>query len=142
MFDFDSQSDTEKAEYAIDGDKNTMWHTEWKGAQPEMPHLIAFDFGREMTVRGVRYVPRADGNTGHFAEVEFYCSNDPSDWGKPVLKHDFTPGATPDNYTAMLPKKVKARYLKVKVLSSVGSQPFASAAELDVIFYKPQTQQK
>jgi hypothetical protein len=31
---------------ALDGDKSTLWHTEWRGSRPRHPHDLTIDLGK------------------------------------------------------------------------------------------------
>jgi hypothetical protein len=46
------------AAHAIDGDPDTLWHTRWQPGNDPMPHHLTVDLGREVTLRGVTYLPR------------------------------------------------------------------------------------
>ena len=63
-----------------------------------MPHHLTVDLGREVTLKGITYLPRQDMANGRIAECEIYCSTDPSLLGRArgqgeVAEH----GATPDS---------------------------------------------
>ena len=127
---FDSEDPDHRAVAAIDGDPGTFWHTKWNPVSDPMPHEIVIDMGRELELKGVTYLPRQQFTAGHVAECAVYCGNDPSNWGDPAATAKF-----PDEYALQkidFRQPAKGRYLKFKVLSGGGNQPFATVAEIDV----------
>jgi hypothetical protein len=119
------------AEYVLDGDPATFWHTAWGAKNAPMPHNLVVDMGREISLKGLTYLPRQDQSNGRIATAEIFCSNNPKVWGAPVAK--VTWPNTADRQTVLFPQPVKARYLKLVACSEVRGQAFAGAAELDII---------
>ncbi|MDB5816417.1 MAG: hypothetical protein JWQ11_57, partial [Rhizobacter sp.] len=68
------------ASNAIDGDPNSVWHTQWQGASPKPPHSLTINLGASRTIGGVRYLPRQVGVNGRIAGWRFYTSADGSSW--------------------------------------------------------------
>ena len=62
------QVDSENSGYegfrALDGDVNSMWHTDFQFRETRPPHEIVIDFGASYEVSGFVYVPRADRGNG------------------------------------------------------------------------------
>lgn len=52
------QAEDGHAENAIDGDVETIWHTQWGAAKPQHPHTIVLDLGKEQVVSGFGYQAR------------------------------------------------------------------------------------
>ena len=133
----DSQSyPVYKTVFACDGNKNTFWHTEFEKSKPAPPHWVEFDLKNTELVRGVVYTPRQDSNNnGTFCETEVYVFADHEQLGEPVWKGnlDSLRKNVKDTVTILFDKPVEGRFVKVTVLSSVGNQPYASAAELQPI---------
>jgi len=130
----DSQEPISPAANAIDGDPETIWHTVWSPAADPMPHYLVIDLGRESNLSGLRYLPRQKKPQGRWAECEVFCSNDPKVWGDATASVKWKNN---DQWqTLQFVKAVKARYLKVLIKSEVKEKPYASAAEIDVIFAK------
>jgi hypothetical protein len=68
---------------------------------------------------------------GRIGRVELHLSRDGRQWGPPGAA-----GQWPDDgslKTIRLDAAVEARFIRLTALSEVRGQPFASAAELDVI---------
>jgi hypothetical protein len=116
---------------AIDGNPETIWHTQWVPTNDPMPHHLTIDLGRAVTLKGITYLPRQDMAAGRIAECEVYCSSEPNAWSAPISKVKWP--NTDQLQTVSFDQPVKARYLKVVALSEVNRNPYASIAELDVL---------
>jgi hypothetical protein len=90
---------------AVDGDTNTLWHTQWQDTNPPQPHEIIIELAPPSTIKGFTYLPRQDDGT-------FENSR--------------------ETKTVAFDAK-KCRFIKLKSLSEVNDQPWASAAEIGVI---------
>lgn len=141
-----AQSDEGPAGNAIDGDANTYWHTEYDPVLHKYPHNLVVDMGQEVSVAGFRYLPRQDGGVnGRVKGYEFYVSGaSPLGQGAPAtgLAPDGTAwrlvakGDLPNQLEAskvMVRQPAKARYFMFKALSEQNGEPYASAAEIDII---------
>ena len=71
---------------AIDGDPGTVWHTSWQPRRDPLPHHLTIDLGREVTLKGITYLPRQDLPNGRIAQADIYCSNDPATWPAPAAQ--------------------------------------------------------
>ncbi len=116
---------------AIDGDPETFWHTRWEPSNDPMPHHLVIDMGRTITLKGITYLPRQDGQNGRIAECEIYCSSEPNSWSAPVATVKWP--NTSQLQTVHFKEPVNARYLKLIALGEVNRNPYASIAELDVL---------
>jgi beta-galactosidase len=59
---------------ALDGDPDTMWHSQWQSKKPDHPHCIVFDLRQPTDFSGFRILPRKDGNTsGMIKDWKFYA---------------------------------------------------------------------
>jgi hypothetical protein len=116
---------------AIDGDPDTIWHTRWQPSNDPMPHHLTVDLGREVTLKGITYLPRQDMANGRIADCDIYCSTDRASWSAPAAKAKWP--NTAQLQTVRFPEPVRARYLKVVARSEANGNPFASIAELDVL---------
>ena len=74
---------------AIDGNTNTIWHTEWSSGSPAHPHEIIIDMGSEYEVTGFRYLPRTAGINGMVKDYKFYVSNNGTTWEQAVAEGSF-----------------------------------------------------
>jgi beta-galactosidase len=116
---------------AIDGDPETIWHTRWDLSSDPMPHHLVIDLGRTVTLKGITYLPRQNGQNGRIAECEIYCSNEPNSWSVPTAIARWP--NTSLLQTVHFKNPVTARYLKLVALAEVNGNPYASIAELDVL---------
>jgi glucose/arabinose dehydrogenase len=115
---------------AVDGTATTMWHTRWSSPTAQPPHEIQFDLGMTRPVMSLFYTPRQDGYAnGRIARYEVYVSNDPASWGSAVATGTFANNAM--QQAVAFPVKA-GRYVRLRVLSEVNGDPWASAAEFNV----------
>lgn len=64
------------ASNAIDGQTANYWHTAWKDQQPNYPHYLIIDLGKDVAVGGFRYTPRAGNNApGHIKDYRIYVGD-------------------------------------------------------------------
>ncbi len=116
---------------AIDGNKLTLWHTQWQGASPPPPHEIRVDLGATYGVEGFRYLPRQDGGTnGRIGKFEFYVSADGVTWGTPAATDGFSNDASEKE--VRFPAR-SGRFVRLVALTSANGDPYTSVAELSVI---------
>ncbi|MCM2416018.1 endo-alpha-N-acetylgalactosaminidase family protein [Streptomyces sp. RKAG290] len=133
VVDVDSQEtegENTPATNALDGDPATWWGTAWSASSPNYPHHITLDLGDSYTLKEFKYLPRQDQTNDRIKEYEVYLSADGQNWGQPVAK-----GAWPDSadeQTVTLGGRT-AQFIKLVALSSVNGQPWAGAAELNVL---------
>ncbi len=116
---------------AFDGEPRTHWHSKFKGSVEPPPHELVIDLGAEHSVRGVRYLCRQDsGWNGAIKDAELYVSSDPEDFGEPVLKTTFKKTKEAQEVTW---KPVRGRYVRLRALSEINGNPWASASEIGII---------
>jgi hypothetical protein len=132
IVDFSSQeavgegSGNGRAEFALDGNINTYWHTQWKDARPGPPHYITIDMGESKRILGSAVVDRQNVNSGRPEEVELLVSEDGKDWQTAYT------GAlqnTGDQQKIFFDKPVQGRYVKFKV-NTIFSSDVTNLAEL------------
>ena len=142
------------ASYAIDGDLNTLWHSDWTGGRPDKfskdgaidgekpPYMLTIDLGK--VVDGVSrfvYTPRIYSSSnvstmnGIVTEYEIYVSQDNINWTEAARGEWLYDENAPDSaerYASFDP--VSARYVRLAArdcLHSTGSYA-ASAAEVNI----------
>ncbi len=131
-FSSENQSNDRRAAYAIDGDPHTVWHSQFSEKLAGHPHELVIDLGAVYHVRGFRYLARQDsGWNGTFAETEFSVGESPDEFGDPVVHATFKKVRTPQ--TADCGKPVAGRYVRIRVLSEVNGNPWASAADIAIV---------
>ncbi len=126
--------DPRPATNAFDGDESTIWHTEWRETDPEHPHEIQINLGKDYDISGFRYMPRPmiDGGyeNGRIKGYEFYVSSNGIDWGTPVANGVFDNTGTEKE---VLFTKKTGRYIRLVALSEVNDGAWTSMAELNVL---------
>ena len=116
---------------AVDGDPNTIWHTQWQRQSPGLPHEIVIELVPPSIINGFSYLPRQDpSDHGTIKDYEFYTSDDGTNFGPPVKTGTFKPGKEEKIETF---EPVKCRFIKLKALSEINDLPFTSAAEIRVL---------
>ncbi len=62
------------ASNAIDGQTANFWHTQWQDAKPKHPHHLVIDCGKNVSIGGFRYTPRAGSNdvAGRIKDYRIY----------------------------------------------------------------------
>jgi hypothetical protein len=113
---------------AMDGDPETMWHTDCRAYETSHPHEILVDLGAVYEISGFGYLPRPGAGNGTIAQYECYVGNDPKDLGKPVVAGTL-PRQTAQT-VVKFPAAQKGRYLRLRAMTEVGGNPWTSIAEL------------
>jgi hypothetical protein len=120
---------------AIDGNPATFWHTQYCPKPPApMPHDIEIDLGTTYNVGGFQYLPRQDGSpNGNISQYQFFVSSDGVNWGSPVASGYLMTSSSDSSQKQVLFPAASARYVRLHVISEVNGNPWASAAEINVI---------
>lgn len=73
-----SKNGSEGPDKAIDGNKNTIWHTNYSGEDKcaGNQHWINFEMKEPTAVNGLTYTPRANGGNGNLTSYEIKASDD------------------------------------------------------------------
>ena len=72
-----SKNGSEGPDKAIDGNKNTIWHTNYSGDKcAGNQHWINFEMKEPTAVNGLTYTPRANGGNGNLTSYEIKASDD------------------------------------------------------------------
>jgi endo-alpha-N-acetylgalactosaminidase len=120
-----------KAANAVDGNPDTIWHTQWQDANPAHPHEIIIQLDPPCKIKGVTYLPRqGETENGDIKDYEIYLSTDGKDFGQPVKKGQFERGK--DKKVATFPVK-QCAFIKLKALSEINDQNWTSAAEIGLV---------
>jgi len=128
----DSQADGYECSMAMDGNPQSMWHTQYGLGETGHPHEIIIDLGASYEIAGFAYLPRpASSTNGTIKDYEFYVSDDEKKLDKPLLKGTFAK-AEGENVVELL-EKAKGRYVRLRALSEVKGQPWSSIAELRLL---------
>ncbi len=137
----DSEEKGEKegpAALLLDGDKSTIWHTEYKSRQAGYPHEVVVDMAKESTCSGLCYTPRANRGNGTIENFELYASHDGADWGKAVVAGSFSEhDQGGESFEVLFDEPLTTRYFRFVATSAMfddsNESPFASGAELGML---------
>jgi hypothetical protein len=127
----DSEEADCKGAYAVDGNPNTIWHTQWRGASPPHPHEIILQLNPPCKIKGLTYLPRQKGNIGTIESYAIYLSAEGKEFGQPVKKGEFFPYGTDKRIVLFDP--TQCAFIKLVALSEMNGRAYTSAAEIGVI---------
>jgi hypothetical protein len=117
-----------RAIFAIDGDVNTYWHSQWDGASPGPPHYLTIDMGEVKTIHGLSFVGRQSDGAGKPNDVAVQVSMDNITW---VDAGEFNLLNSQSLQKQFLPNGFQtARYFKVIINSAYGGS-YTQIAELN-----------
>ncbi|MDR1140334.1 MAG: discoidin domain-containing protein, partial [Planctomycetaceae bacterium] len=121
---------------AMDGNKQTMWHSEWRTAAPALPHTLVVDLQDVLELNGFVVTARNEGFNGDVKNYEVFITDNTDVPGEPVVVGMFGKGEAPNKKT---PNRIdftepkKGRYFILKTLSNHSGGPYASVAELELL---------
>ena len=118
------------ASMSIDDDPETIWHTRWSSGSDPYPHEIIVDMGAEYQLFKFTYLTRQDGENGRIKDYILYISSNGFDWIE-VSNGSFENTAAPQ--TVEFEEPHNGRFFKLTALSEVNGNPWASAAEFDMV---------
>jgi hypothetical protein len=118
------------AKMAFDGNTATIWHTRWTTGDDLYPHELGIALGADYRIFQFEYLSRQDGVNGRIKAYEIYISKDSINWGAPVATGSFINTSAPQS--VQLPFGTEGKYLRIKALSEVNGNPWASAAEFSL----------
>ena len=120
------------ATHLVDGNPNTIWHSAYSVTVAKHPHWVDFDLSKEVSFKGISYLPRTDeAGNGDVKDFSISVSDDAKTW-KEVHKGSFSQNrGTPQQVLFKSP--VKARYVRFTALSEQYVQDCASGAEFGLI---------
>lgn len=115
---------------AIDGQTNTIWHTQYGSTVAPLPHWFRIDAGSQVTAMGLAYLPRQDGSrNGWIGQYNVQASNDSTTWTTVAS------GTWPDTLDEKVAQfQTRARYFRLNALSEAGGRgQWSSAADINLI---------
>lgn len=123
---YSSQQDNgSAATKAIDGNRNTIWHTKWD--RSDKKPFITLKLNKEYDISKLTYLPRQSGNyNGNITEYKIYTSL----YGKNFTEATSGSWVSNREMKTVTFNSVKARYVKLEVVKGVGG--FASAADISL----------
>jgi hypothetical protein len=127
----DSEAVGYEGSNVIDGNPDTIWHTEWEGNPPQYPHQVTIELEEQIDIKGLTYLPRQDMSNGWIAEYKVYLSEDGKSWGETIASGNFQKGR--DKKKIAFSETHNARFIRFVAVSGFDGQIFASVAEFNVI---------
>ncbi|KAM0240795.1 hypothetical protein ACHAP5_007830 [Fusarium lateritium] len=136
----DSQQPGNECSKAIDGNRDTFWHTVYGSSDPKPPHTYTIDMKSTQNVNGISMLPRQDGNTnGWIGRHNVFLSTDGKNWGSAVATGTWYADNT-EKYSNFETRP--ARYVRLVAITEANDQPWTSIAEINVFkadsYIKPQ----
>ena len=129
-FSSENVSNAKLARNAIDGNANTIWHTQFSPEIKKHPHELIIDLGREFTLTGFRLLARQDaGWNGTLKDIEITVANNPKTFGPPTLKATLKKTKSPQDLNCAA---LKGRFIRIRALSEINGGPWVSIAEFGV----------
>lgn len=106
------------AKYAIDGNKNTLWHSAWDGSDTNKYIVIKID--KPVYLSALDYMPSAGGN-GRVQNAQILVSMDAENWTEVISDTSWANNSTIK--TVDFDESIRAKYVKIvgKVTSTVSS---------------------
>ncbi|WP_461809980.1 discoidin domain-containing protein [Faecalimonas sp.] len=121
-----SKNGNEGPDKAIDGNKNTIWHTNYSGEDKcaGNHHWISFEMTEVTKVNALTYTPRLNGGNGNLTSYEIKASNDGKNYETVI-----TGTLANDGKEKVIDfgKDITTKHIRVIYNESVGN--FGSAAE-------------
>lgn len=131
-FSSENRGNDRQAIYAIDGNPRTVWHSQFSDRLARHPHELVIDLGDMYDIRGFQYLARQDsGWNGAFGDTEFSVSESPDDFNEPVARTTLQKVRTAQ--AVDVEKRVRGRYVRIRVLSEVNENVWASAADIGIV---------
>ena len=129
IIDFSSAWNT-VARNAIDGDKNTVWHTEPNDVSKNgMPQWLIIDMKKSFMINGILLWNRQEDHGCEPKEIVFEVSDDLENWTV-LLDEPEMSNAYDHELDLPATNPQRGRYLKVTVKSNWGNLPWTYIAEI------------
>lgn len=119
-------------EKVIDGNAESHWHTPWGAETKENrhPHTLDIDFGREISITGLKLTARASGRNGRIKDYAIWTRAEGGAW-KQLMKGELPDSTEPQ--AVRFPDRVTTRHVRIESLSSYYGH-YSSLGEVGVIY--------
>mgnify|MGYP002706937987 FL=1 len=125
---YSSAHQNDKAENTIDGNINTIWHSEYANStSTDSERYISYKFSKPIYLSAVDYTPRQSGQNGIFTTCEIYTSLNGTDWKLATTATGLANNASTKSIDLDTP--VYANYVKVVGKEAIGN--FGSASMIE-----------
>lgn len=117
------------SENVLGGNLGTIWHTEWAYSQPDPPHFISVDMGKNVRMAGFQYVTR-DNGSGAPTELIIEVSLDGEVWNESGI---YTQLPTDGNaeYRTLFEEVKEARYFRLTITKTRSNVHYTSLSEVN-----------
>ena len=117
------------AQNAIDGNINTMWHSNWNGNDSD--RYITIKLNEPAYVSALQYVPRQSGNNGRIKDGQVLVSMDGETWTEVATITNWANNA--DAKTVVFNESTKCQYIKLVATQNYGDgRNFITAAMINL----------
>ncbi len=114
------------ADNAVDGDPETIWHSDWNHHHGP-PFQLTVELPQSQPILGFRYVPRQEGTNGLIKVFQILVGSADGDWTEVTPRQSFPPGHSP--VEILFDSPVTGKFLRIEIFTSQGGEAMASAAE-------------
>ena len=127
--------DSENSNYggfrAMDGDRETMWHTDFQFRETPHPHEIVIDLGDSYQISGFAYQPRTAGGNGTIGKYRCFVGDEAKKVDTLVVEGEFAQRNAEN--VIQFPAAVNTRFVRLEALTEVAGRPWTSIAELRLL---------
>lgn len=117
------------AQNAIDGNINTMWHSNWNGNDSD--RYITIKLNEPAYLSALQYVPRQSGNNGRIKNGQVLVSMDGETWTEVATITNWANNA--DAKTVVFNESTKCQYIKLVATQNYGDgRNFITAAMINL----------
>ena len=118
-------------EHLIDGDLNTIWHSQYGTTVGSFPHVVTVRLGKETKMKGLVFYARNDGGVnGRVKDCMVETSLDGENWQ--LIAHG-TFADISGGQRFVFPEPVTAKFYRFTALNNHLGNDYASMAEIKVI---------
>ena len=117
------------AQNAIDGNINTLWHSNWNGQDKD--RYIVIKLSEPTNISALEYVPRQSGSNGRIKNGKILVSMDGEEWIEVYNIDNWANSAA--SKVAKFDESVKAQYVKLVATENYGDgRSFITAAMINL----------
>ena len=117
-------------ENIVDGDVNTIWHSQYGVTLTKYPHSVTVDLGRTVDAEGVSIWQRPYGVNGNVKDFRFEVSEDGKTWNT-VVAGAMKGGSGEQRFK--FAKSLRVKFWRFTGLNEHNGNEFASLAEVSLI---------
>lgn len=127
----DSSQAENPAANILDGNADTIWHTQFNPTVAPLPHNVVIDMKNLYNVNAISIQPRQDGNSnGNIGEHRIELSTNGANWGTPLAIGTYVDTAATHKTFILI---TSARYIRITALTEAGGRgAWTSIAEVQV----------